>query len=82
MTKTIDITIANREFSGPVAVGEYVAWWISDDRQVSMPMTMGSMPTEDECADEANRLLDTERDADGRDLLESGSLVIELVTEA
>jgi hypothetical protein len=45
---TIDITSANSQFNGVIKAGEYVAFWISDDSQASLPMTDGSYKTAEE----------------------------------
>ncbi|MDE2202715.1 MAG: hypothetical protein KGJ38_08305 [Burkholderiaceae bacterium] len=42
---SLSIDRARREFFGPLAVGEFVAYWISDDRQHSLPMIAGSHKT-------------------------------------
>ncbi|QNM94882.1 hypothetical protein [Chitinimonas koreensis] len=46
---TIDITKANNEFNGGnINIGEYVAYWISEDGQASLPITWGSFKTAEE----------------------------------
>jgi len=50
---TIEFTSATWQFPGAVRVGEYVAWWVSDDRQSSLPMAFGSHPTAAEAVADA-----------------------------
>ena len=50
---TIEVTCAQRQFAGAVRVGEYVAWWVSDDRQSSLPMAIASHPTAAEAVADA-----------------------------
>lgn len=78
---TITISKARREFCGPINVGEYVAWWISEDGQASMPLVEGSYKTESECGAAADLALADESmaDEDGRTLGETGYMDIELV---
>lgn len=78
---TIEIGNAQKEFSADVRVGEFVAWWVSDDRQSSMNATTSSYATEEAAEAAAAEMLDDEslRDADGRTLRETGSLEINLV---
>jgi hypothetical protein len=43
--RTIDIDSANGQFHGTIVVGQYVAYWTSDDTSDSLPMTIGSYAT-------------------------------------
>lgn len=81
MTNTIDLTSANREFNGTVTIGEYVAWWVSEDRQASMPIVSDSFKTEEECEAAAAALLDDDylADSEGRTLRETGDIEFALV---
>lgn len=42
MANTISFDRANSEFHGAIKAGEWVAYWISDDRQASMAAVIGS----------------------------------------
>lgn len=55
---TITIDRANKEFHGDIVVGQYVAYWVSDDGQDSMPMTIGSCATAEEAEAQAQAACD------------------------
>ncbi len=78
---TITISKASREFPGRIAIGEFVAWWISEGGQASMALVEGSYPTAAECEAAASILLDDDSmaDEDGRTLGETGYMEVELV---
>lgn len=69
---TITIASADKQFSGDIKVGEYVAFWTSDDGQGSMSMTVNSYKT----AEAAEAVAQAEGDAQG---LEGGSYDASLV---
>lgn len=50
---TISLDSATQQFNGSVKAGEFVAWWISDDSQSSMPMVRNSHATADAAIAEA-----------------------------
>lgn len=78
---TIEFSKANKEFTGKIKIGEYVAWWVSNDKQSSMTLTSDSYPTEEAATTEADIMLDDKCHADqsGRTLRDNGCMVIEQV---
>jgi hypothetical protein len=81
MMTTTPLSKASREFVGRIAIGEFVAWWISEDGQASMPLVEGSYPTAAVCEAAASILLDDDSmaDEDGRTLGETGYMEIERI---
>ena len=78
---TISLEDANRAFPDPCRVGEYVAWWISEDGQASLTLVATSYPTEDEVLEAAAESLDDDylADNEGRTLRETGDVSIQRV---
>ena len=78
---TIDITSAGRTFTGTVKVGEYVAWWVSHDRQSSLPIVADSCKTVEDCEAAAAPMLDDDylADEEGCTLRDTGYIEINLV---
>lgn len=57
MHNTITLSRADRDFTGTLRLGEYVAYWIAHDRQSSLPLVADSYPTVELCLAEADALL-------------------------
>ena len=69
-----DFGSADRQFSGAVHAGQYVAFWISEDGQSSMSMTEGSFSTAEEAVKAAQEIGQEQG-------IEGGSYEATLVTE-
>lgn len=78
---TIEISSARKEFGNDVKVGEFVAWWVSEDRQASMNAVAKSFPTAKMCEADAAEMLNGDylADLEGRTLRETGLLEFALV---
>lgn len=74
-------TEALQEFGSPIKAGEYVAWWVHNDKDSSMPATAGSHPTIEALEADAAVMLDDARLADdkGHTLRKTGFLEIRIV---